>query len=106
MEESRGAATDEKGAVTMDVSVHDKVAVVTRASRGIGLATALELTRSGAKGVVITSRKAENINSARDELLAAVSAAEHWLLGPLEAATSLGAGSGPIHHFHRQWSGT
>lgn len=53
----------------MDVSVEGKTAVVTGGSRGIGLATALELANSGAKGVVITSRKPETIEAARDELV-------------------------------------
>lgn len=52
----------------MEVSVEGKVALVTGASRGIGLATALELARSGAKGVTITSRKEENIEQAASEL--------------------------------------
>lgn len=55
----------------MDVKVEGKVAVVTGASRGIGLATALELAKSGASGVVITSRKPENIEPAREEMIAA-----------------------------------
>ena len=55
----------------MDSRVDGKVAVVTGASRGIGFATALELARSGAAGVVITSRKPENIEPAREELIAA-----------------------------------
>lgn len=55
----------------MDVSVAGKVALVTGGSRGIGLATALELARSGADGVVITSRKPENIEAAREELVGA-----------------------------------
>lgn len=53
----------------MDVSVEGKVAVVTGGSRGIGLATAFELARSGATGVAITSRKHENIEAARAELI-------------------------------------
>lgn len=52
----------------MDVSVEGRVALVTGASRGIGLATALELARSGASGVTITSRKQENLDSAAAEL--------------------------------------
>jgi NAD(P)-dependent dehydrogenase (short-subunit alcohol dehydrogenase family) len=53
----------------MDVSVEGKVALVTGASRGIGLATALELARAGAGGVTITSRKPENIEEARSWLI-------------------------------------
>ena len=48
----------------MDARVDDKVAIVTGASRGIGAATALELLRSGARGVVITGRRAENLEEA------------------------------------------
>ena len=55
----------------MEISVEGKVALVTGASRGIGLATALELARSGARGVTITSRKPENIEAAAEELAAA-----------------------------------
>ena len=55
----------------MDVSVEGKVAIVTGGSRGIGFATSLELARSGAKGVIITSRKAENAETARRLLIEA-----------------------------------
>lgn len=53
----------------MEVSVEGKVALVTGGSRGIGFATALEFARSGATGVVITSRKPENIEAAAAEML-------------------------------------
>ncbi|MDH3307716.1 MAG: SDR family oxidoreductase [Acidimicrobiia bacterium] len=52
----------------MDASVADTVGIVTGASRGIGLATAVELIRSGARGVVITSRKPANLESAIEEI--------------------------------------
>lgn len=55
----------------MDVSVEGKVAVVTGGSRGIGLASAVEFGRSGATGVVITSRKPENLEAARAEMIEA-----------------------------------
>lgn len=45
----------------MDIRVNGKVAVVTGGSRGIGRATAVELLRSGAEGVTITSRRQENL---------------------------------------------
>jgi 3-oxoacyl-[acyl-carrier protein] reductase len=52
----------------MDVRVDDKVAFVTGGSRGIGEATAAELLASGARGVVITSRKPENVEAAAERL--------------------------------------
>lgn len=52
----------------MKISVEGKVALITGASRGIGYATALGMARSGAEGVVITSRKPETIEAAAGEL--------------------------------------
>jgi len=55
----------------MEITVTDKVAIVTGASRGIGLATAQKLLESGAGGVTITSRRTENLEVAADELATA-----------------------------------
>lgn len=52
----------------MELTVRDRVAIVTGASRGIGLATARMLLDSGAEGVTITSRKVENVAQAEAEL--------------------------------------
>lgn len=53
----------------MEVTVEGKVALVTGASRGIGLATALALATSGARGVTITSRRQENVDEAERQLV-------------------------------------
>jgi NAD(P)-dependent dehydrogenase (short-subunit alcohol dehydrogenase family) len=55
----------------MEVSVTGRVALVTGGSRGIGQATALELLRSDAVGVAITSRRQEGVDTSRSEMIAA-----------------------------------
>ena len=52
----------------MDARVDGKVVVVTGGSRGIGQATAIEFINSGAKGVVITSRKPDNVDQSVKEI--------------------------------------
>ncbi len=48
----------------MEIRLDGKVCLVTGASRGIGLETAAEMLRSGIEGVVITSRREENLEEA------------------------------------------
>ncbi|MPZ82754.1 MAG: glucose 1-dehydrogenase [Actinophytocola sp.] len=58
----------------MTADFHGKVALVTGASRGIGLAIAAELARGGA-AVTISSRKPEQVEAAAEQLRAEVSGA-------------------------------
>lgn len=52
----------------MEIRVDDQVALVTGASRGIGLAVVEALLDGGARGVVITSRKPVNLDQALSEI--------------------------------------
>jgi NAD(P)-dependent dehydrogenase (short-subunit alcohol dehydrogenase family) len=63
----------------MDVSVEGKVALVTGASRGIGQETALEMFRSGARGVVITARKQEGVDQSKQDMVDAGAGADQVL---------------------------
>ncbi len=60
----------------METRLDGKVALVTGGSRGIGLETAAEMLRSGVEGVVITSRRPENLQEAVRELVAGGAEAE------------------------------
>jgi NAD(P)-dependent dehydrogenase (short-subunit alcohol dehydrogenase family) len=75
----------------MDVTVDGKVAIVTGGSRGIGLATALELLRSGAAGVTITARKPETIEAAGAELAVSGFGPDRVLALPTRADSEEGA---------------
>jgi len=74
----------------MDARVDGKVVVVTGGSRGIGQATAIEFLRSGAKGVVITSRKRDNVDASVAEIIEATGRAEA-VLGIVAAADDVEA---------------
>ncbi len=63
----RTAAPEERDPLSVGIS--GKVAVITGASRGIGLAVAKMMLDRGAKGVTITSRRAENLSEAVAELV-------------------------------------
>ena len=53
----------------MSSGISGRTALITGASRGIGLAIAAELLDRGASGVTITSRRAENLSEAVEELV-------------------------------------
>ena len=53
----------------MDLGLNGKIALVTGASRGLGYATALELSREGAR-VAINSRSPDKINAAQQQIQA------------------------------------
>ncbi len=53
----------------MSAGISGKVALITGASRGIGLAVAAEMLDGGAAGVTITSRRADNLAEAASQLV-------------------------------------
>ena len=75
----------------MQVRVDDKVGLVTGASRGIGLAVARELLDSGARGVVITGRKADTLEPLAAELGERCVAVTGNVADPEHVAAAVGA---------------
>src|SRR5215831_11127217 len=56
-----------QGATTMQITMKDRVAVVTGGSKGIGIAVARRFAESGAK-VAILARGAADLKAAREQL--------------------------------------
>ena len=77
----------------MDLMFEDKVAVVTGASQGIGLATALTLRAEGAKVVAVSRRTSPGLAAALDDGLVHVSA-------------DLSTPEGRPWRWPRRWSGS
>ena len=74
--------------VTMDLKLEDMVAVVTGASQGIGLATALTLRAEGARVVAVSRRTSPELAAALDDGLVHVSADLSTPEGPARAVAA------------------
>jgi NAD(P)-dependent dehydrogenase (short-subunit alcohol dehydrogenase family) len=74
--------------VTMDLELENKVAVVTGASQGIGLATALTLRAEGARVVAVSRRTSPELAASLDDALVHVSADLSTPEGPARAVAA------------------
>ncbi len=74
--------------VSMDLELQNKVAVVTGASQGIGLATALTLRAEGARVVAVSRRTSAKLAAALDDALVHVSADLSTPEGPARAVAA------------------
>jgi NAD(P)-dependent dehydrogenase (short-subunit alcohol dehydrogenase family) len=73
---------------TMDLEFEDMVAVVTGASQGIGLATALTLRAEGARVVAVSRSTSPELDAALDDALVHVSADLSTPEGPAQAVAA------------------
>jgi 3-oxoacyl-[acyl-carrier protein] reductase len=76
----------------MDLSLTDRIAVITGGSRGLGLASARALAREGAR-TVICARGADALAAARDQLAAEAGGADRVLAVTADVSTPEGAAS-------------
>jgi 3-oxoacyl-[acyl-carrier protein] reductase len=75
----------------MDLQLHDKVAIVTGSSRGLGLAGATALAAEGAL-VVVSGRDPARLEAARSQVAAAAGGDARVLAVPVDLSTADGPG--------------
>ena len=80
----------------MDLELHDRVAMVTGASQGIGLATALTLRAEGARVAAVSRSLSPELEAAMDDSLVHVAADLSTAHGPADAVGAVVARFGGV----------